>query len=216
VMLAALLGGAYSSTVTTVALSRRAAREQRPHLFAGATLVASGVMYLRLTLLVSLFNTSLAMMLALPFALLGVAAIGGGWLWSRLPDASSEAIKREFEPRNPLDLRVACLFALLFLVMLVATHLAVVYLGKAGVYTLGVIMGVTDVDPFIMGMTQSAGTLTGLSVAASGIVIAAASNNVAKGIYAYVLCDGRTAIQSMGLLIALAVLGLTPLVWFAR
>jgi uncharacterized membrane protein (DUF4010 family) len=216
VMLAAILGGAYSSTVTTVALARRAAREQRPHLFAGGILVACGVMYVRLIVLVGLFNPDLMKLLALPFAVLAAAAAGGGWLWSRVPDASSEAIKREFEPRNPLELRVAFLFALIFLAMLVATHVAVVYLGKAGVYSLAVIMGLTDVDPFVMGMTQSAGTLTGLPVAAMGIVIAAASNNVIKGIYAYTLCDRRTAIQILGLLVALAVLGLTPVLWLAK
>ena len=69
--------------------------------------------------------------------------------------------------------------------MLVATQLAVTYLGKAGVNTLAAIMGVTDVDPFIMGLTQAAGTLTPLKVAAGAILIAAASNNVVKGIYAY-------------------------------
>jgi uncharacterized membrane protein (DUF4010 family) len=178
--------------------------------------VASGVMYLRLIVLVGLFNPNLMRMVVLPFAALAALAAGGGWLWSRIPDASSEAIKREFEPKNPLELRVAFLFALIFLAMLVATHVAVVYLGKAGVYTLAVIMGVTDVDPFVMGMTQSAGTLTGLPVAAMGIVIAVSSNNVVKGIYAYSLCDRRTAVQSLGLMVALAVLGLTPLLWLAQ
>ena len=57
---AAILGGAYSSTVTTVALARRAKREDRPHLFSGATLVASGTMYLRLAALLALFNRSLS------------------------------------------------------------------------------------------------------------------------------------------------------------
>ena len=48
IVLAAFLGGAYSSTVTTVVMSRRAAREDHPHLFAGGILIASGVMYIRL------------------------------------------------------------------------------------------------------------------------------------------------------------------------
>ncbi len=48
-------------------------------------------------------------------------------------------------------------------------------------------MGVTDVDPFIMGMTQAGGGTTTLAVAATAILIAAASNNLAKGIYAYVI-----------------------------
>jgi hypothetical protein len=56
VILTAILGGTYSSTVTTVALARRAAREQHCHLFAGGILVASGMMYLRLIALVALFN----------------------------------------------------------------------------------------------------------------------------------------------------------------
>jgi hypothetical protein len=47
-------------------------------------------------------------------------------------------------------------------------------------------------------------------------VIAAAGNNVAKGIYAYTLADRRTGRQSLLLLSLLAVLGLTPLVWLAR
>lgn len=59
VLLSALLGGAYSSTVTTIALARRSASEQQQHLFSGGTLIASGMMYLRLALLVALFNRAL-------------------------------------------------------------------------------------------------------------------------------------------------------------
>jgi uncharacterized membrane protein (DUF4010 family) len=213
VLLAAVLGGAYSSTVTVVVLSRRARHEARAHLFSAGMLVACGVMYLRLAALLALFNHGLFLMLGLPFTVLAALAAAAGWLWSRRPDANTGTIKREFEPRNPLELRAAFLFALLFLVLLVATRLAVVYLGKAGVYGLAAVMGVTDVDPFIMGMTQSAGTATPLSVGAAAILIAAASNNLVKGIYAYSLCDPDTGRQGLLLLIALAALGLAPLAW---
>jgi uncharacterized membrane protein (DUF4010 family) len=74
-------------------------------------------------------------------------------------------------------------------------------------------MGVTDVDPFIMGMTQAAGQLTPFNVAATAVLIAAASNNVIKGIYAYSLADRKTGTQSLFLLAALAALGLVPLFW---
>jgi uncharacterized membrane protein (DUF4010 family) len=213
VVLAALLGGAYSSTVATVVMARRAAREQHPHLFAGGILIASGVMYLRLVALLALFNRQLMSLLALPFLVLAGLAVGGGWLWTRRPDPSAQAVEREFEPRNPLELLAAFLFALLFIAMLIATQLAVTYLGKAGVNTLAAIMGVTDVDPFIMGMTQAAGALTPLRVAASAVLIAAASNNLVKGIYAYSLGDRKTGIQGLALLTVLAALGLVPLVW---
>jgi uncharacterized membrane protein (DUF4010 family) len=213
VILAAILGGAYSSTVTTVVMSRRAAREDRPHLFAGGILIASGVMYLRLVALVAIFNRRLVVTLAPAFLVLAGVAIGIGWYWSRRRDASTAQIKREFEPKNPLELVAAFGFAGLFLIMLVATQLAVTYLGKAGVDLLAAIMGVTDVDPFIMGMTQAAGTLTPLKEAAAAVLIAAASNNLIKGIYAYSLAGAKTKRQAFGLLAGLALIGLLPLFW---
>jgi len=213
IVLAAFLGGAYSSTLTTVVMSRRAAREDHPHLFAGGILIASGVMYLRLVALLGLFNRHLMSLLALPFLVLAGLAMAVGWIWSRRPDARVDEVKREFEPNNPLDLMTAFLFALLFLAMMVATQLAVTYLGRAGVNILAAIMGVTDVDPFIMGMTQAAGSLTPLKVAGAAVLIAAASNNLMKGIYAYSLADRKSGIQSFALLTALAALGLVPLLW---
>lgn len=212
IILAALLGGAYSSTVTTVALAKRASREKHPHLFAGAMLIASGMMYLRLAVLVALFNRNLIAMLALPFVVLAGVAVGAGWLWTRLHDASSEDVQREYQPRNPLEFRAAFLFALLFLTVVVVTHFALTYLGKSGIYALAAVMGISDVDPFIMSMTQSGGNVT-LPTAATAILIAAASNNVAKGIYAYGLSDRRTGVQGLGLLVVLAMLGLIPLLW---
>jgi len=213
VVLSALLGGAYSSTVTTVVLSKRAKREERPHLFAGAILIASGMMYLRLVILLGLFNRQLMLLLYIPFGVLAVLAVGGGWLWSRRADKKTGEVQREYEAKNPLELFTAFLFAGLFLAMLVVTQLAVTYLGRAGVNTLAVIMGASDVDPFILGLTQTAGTMTPLKVAAVAIAIAAASNNIVKGIYSYSLADRKTGVQSLAMLVALALLGLAPLFW---
>ena len=176
-------------------------------------MIASGVMYLRLVVLLTLFNRQLGAMLAPAFLVLAAVAIVVGWLWSRRSDADTSEFKRQYEPGNPLELIAAFLFALFFLGMLVATQLAVTYLGRAGVNILAAIMGVTDVDPFIMGMTQAAGKLTPLPVAAIAVLIAAASNNLIKGIYSYSLADRKTGIQSLSFLIALAAAGLVPLLW---
>ena len=215
VVLSSVLGGAYSSTATTVALAKRASGKQQAHLFSGSILIASAMMYLRLTVLLMLFNRYLLAMLAAPLLIPGCLAGVGGWVWSRLPDNGSGQTKREFAPRNPLELGVAFSFAALFLALLVLTGLAATHLGKVGIYTLSGIVGLVDVDPFVLGMTQSAGILTPAFLAARGIVIAAASNNLAKGIYALSFSDRKTGIQSFGLLSALAVLGLAAL-WFIR
>ena len=214
IVLAALLGGAYSSTVTTVVMAKRAARENHPHLFAGGMLIACGVMYLRLAALLALFNRQLMAVLLIPFLSLAGVALVGGWLWSRRKDPSTDDVQREYEPKNPLELLTAFMFAGLFLAMLVITQLAVTYLGKGGVDTLAAIMGVSDVDPFIMGLTQAAGKLTPVNVAAGAILIAAASNNIVKGIYAYSLADRKTGLQGLLFLVGLAIAGLIPLVWF--
>jgi uncharacterized membrane protein (DUF4010 family) len=210
-ILAAILGGAYSSTITTVVLAKRTAQGNHPHLISGATLVASGVMYLRLIALLALFNRELMMMVAPAFLVLAITAVAGGWLWSRRTDPNSREITSEYALQNPLELRAAFLFAALFLAMLIATHAAAGYLGKTGVYSLAALMGVADVDPFIMGVTQSAGTTTGLAVAAGAIVIAAASNNIVKALYAYFWSDRKTGIQSLTLLTVFGGLGFIPL-----
>ena len=196
VILAALLGGAYSSTATTIVMAKRAAREDRPNLFAGGILMASCVMYIRLAGLVALFDRDLMKLLGPPFLFLAGGGLAVGWLWTRIPDASSAGVVRENDPKNPLELRAALAFGALFLVMLIATQLAATYMGRTGVYSLAALMGLADVDPFIMGMTQSAGKAATLPVACVGILIAAASNNFAKGFYAFSLGGRKTGVRA--------------------
>jgi uncharacterized membrane protein (DUF4010 family) len=212
-MLSAILGGAYSSTVTTVVLARQAKEEARPNLFAGSILTASAVMYLRLVLLLALFNRALAAALAPAFGSLAAVGSAAGWLVSRRQDMGHARSRRHRETKNPLELGTAFLFAGVFVVVLVLTSLAVQYLGRGGVYTLAAIMGVTDVDPFILGLTQSSPTGIEPMVATSAIVIAAASNNLVKAIYAYGFADRATGRRSAVLLLMLAALGMLPLMW---
>jgi len=215
VLLTALLGGTYSSTAVTVSLARQSASLGRPRLVAGATLIASGVMYLRLALLLLLFNRALFDLLGLPFGLLAAAAAGVGWYWSR-GDAGAPAAAPPASPKNPLELGTAFVFAALFVGMLVATRYVAEQLGPSGIFGLAAVLGIADVDPFTMGLTQSSPVPTPLHVAAAGILIAAASNNVAKGCYAFALSRDAAGRQALALLLALAALGLAPLAFIAR
>jgi len=213
VLLAAFLGGAYSSTLTTIVLAKRARQGCQTHLYAGSILLASGVMYLRFIILVGLFNRPLMHAILLPFSILGIVASVVGLLWARLPDAGDAQIQGDYSPKNPLELPVAFSFAILFVGILILTHFTLLYLGRGGIYALAGIMGATDVDPFVMGLTQSAGTSTPLALAAAGLVITAASNNLAKGFFALFLAGGRCGKQSFFLLFILTLLGLLPLIW---
>jgi uncharacterized membrane protein (DUF4010 family) len=212
-LLAAVLGGAYSSTLTTVVLAKRATDATHEHTVSGATLVASGVMYLRLAVLLALFDRALMVRLGPSFLALAAGTVAFGWWWARRHDRGSGKADIPPEPTNPLEVRTALGFALLFVAMLVASHLAVLYLGKPGVYSLAALMGVTDVDPFILSMTQAGPGSAAAGYAAAAIVIAAASNNVAKGAYAYFLSPRGTGRRSLALLLGLAAAGLLPLLW---
>jgi uncharacterized membrane protein (DUF4010 family) len=211
VLLSGVLGGAYSSTATTVALAKKACLRRAPHLFSGAILVASAMMYVRLVVLLMFFNRTLLHRLALPLLFFGCAAAVTAWLWSHRQQKSPAESGGEFHPRNPLELRSAFLFAVLFLAVLVMSRLVLTHFGNTGMYGLASLLGLVDVDAFILGMTQSAGTLTPGSLAANSILIAIASNNVAKGFYAYAFADRETGLQSLSLLSGLAGLTLMPL-----
>ena len=211
VLVSAMLGGAYSSTVTTVVLARRARDQSRPHLYSGAMLVASGVMYLRLLALLGLFNRQLLHRLGLPFLLLSAVGVAGGYLWTRRPDKGGPETEQPLLPKNPLELGAAFLFAAFFVAMLFITHFALLHLGRAGLYALAAMMGVTDVDPFILSLAEFSSTFTSPTLAGGAIVIAAASNNLVKGIYAYSFGDTKTGRQGLILLALLALLGLLPL-----
>jgi uncharacterized membrane protein (DUF4010 family) len=213
VILSAVLGGAYSSTLTTIVLARRAAYDNRVHVVSGAILIASGMMYLRLAVLVALFNRVIMARLAIPFVVLAALAIVAGLLWARRDGAQASDSQAEPAPANPLEIRAALVFAILFVAMLVIGKLASTYLGRSGVFALAAVMGITDVDPFILSMTQAAGSSSGYDVACGAILIAAASNNVAKGIYAFSVAPREAGVRSLALLVALAALGLVPLLF---
>ena len=202
---AAILGGAYSSTATTVVLARQSkVSERRPVRYAGAILTATGVMYLRLWILVMLFAHHLAERLTMIFWAAGLSAIAVGILMDRYRrrdyptrEAADEERKRS---GNPLELTAAFTFALIFLAVLIVTRLVAQRFGGTGVLALAALMGTTDVDPFILGLTQTAGQSVTIATAAAAVVIAAASNNVMKGIYALIFGERRAGRLALVLL----------------
>ena len=68
--------------------------------------------------------------------------------------------------------------------------------------------GVAPVDPFIMGLTLTAGKTASVDLAAGAVVVAAASNNKPKSIDRVFFADSKTGRQSLILLLALTALGL--------
>ena len=210
----AVLGGAYSSTATTVALARQQGQlpGARRDLSAGI-IAATAVMYVRIDLVVAFFNGSLARTL-LP-ALSGSCALAAaiaGWQWlrrsrDRPPEVATRRMLLKLPAANPLQLGTALTFAALFVVLAVATGWASRTFGQRGVYALAAVTGLADVDPFVLSLAQ--GSVAGMSLPAAGaaILIAAASNNVLKACYALVFGGARATLAPAVALLALAALG---------
>lgn len=215
VLLAALLGGAYSSTATTVVIARRSKEGGPPRVYAGGILAASGVMYLRIAVLVSLFDWPLAVALTPTLAGLALVGIAAGAIVAFVPGAKTggAAAAAAAQEKNPLELRPAFVFAAAFVVILVVTRLVLDWVGKGGLYALAAVMGLTDVDPFVMSLAQSGGHGEPMGVVASAVVVAAAANNVAKGVYARAFGGRACGNLALALLVALAAAGLLPVAW---
>ena len=174
------------------------------------------MMYLRMAGLVTIFNRSLITILGVPFLVLAGASIACGWLWSRIPDATAGDVEREFEPKNPLELRAALGFAVA-LRRHAGGHAPGGDLpGQGGRLLAGGPDGRDGRGPVHHGNDAVRRQHASLGVAAAAILIAASSNNLVKGIYAYSLSDRKTGVLSLSLLAALAVAGLAPLLWLAR
>lgn len=205
-----LLGGAYSSTAATVVLARRSSTADEPRLFAGAIVAASGVMYLRLLVLVAAFDRTLAAALAWPFVGLGAGALAGGLLWARSGARGGGSVAAG-APRNPLELRPALIVGAVFVVARVGAQLASARLGAHGLLGVAALVGAADVDPFVLAVSQSTGAATTNHSAATAVAVAASSNNLAKATYALVLGERRTGRAAFVGLAALAAAGLAPL-----
>ena len=203
-ILAGLLGGAYSSTVTTVVLSRQSKKREPCSVgYAGAIVAATGMMYIRLWILLLLFAAPLAYRLTGLFWGLSVAAVIVGSLLARtnrVPDDCEFDPTTERRDGNPLDVTSAFTFAAIFLAILVATKVVAERFGTTGVLVMAAIMGAADVDPFILGLTQNIGSGLDLGIAALAVVIASAVNNLMKGIYAVTFGSRRTGRLSLALL----------------
>ena len=203
-ILAGLLGGAYSSTVTTVALSRQSKKREPCSVgYAGAIVAATGMMYIRLWILLLLFATPLAYRLTGLFWGLSIAAVIVGSLLARtnrVPDDCEFDPTTERRDGNPLDVTSAFTFAAIFLAILVATKVVAERFGTTGVLVMAAIMGAADVDPFILGLTQNIGSGLDLGIAALAVVIASAVNNLMKGVYAVIFGSRRTGRLSLALL----------------
>ena len=185
ILLTGILGGLYSSTTTTVIIARRDKEGNGGAQAVSAIMMANGMMYLRILILAFLFKPAIASALAIPFLslflLCGILSklsyVKNPFSELGLPDSTLEIHK------NPLEFKTALLFGVLFVLFAMITDYVMKTYGNAGVSSLAYVVGITDIDPFLLNLLQHN---TGIHEMTIGLAIinATNSNNILKMIYA--------------------------------
>lgn len=179
--LTGLFGGLASSTAVTLGFSRLASRrEAMVPVLAASILLACGTMFPRMVVVASLVHASLFERLWLPalvmsavayapvpFYLRGAHGTGDGELGERL--------------RNPLELTSALAFGVLLAVVMLLAQALVAWWGHTGVWMLAALSGLADVDAITLSLARMSRSELSPSVAAAGVVLAAAANSLFKG-----------------------------------
>jgi uncharacterized membrane protein (DUF4010 family) len=185
ILLSGILGGLYSSTATTVVLSRKLkdAQEGR-YQYLAAIILATAMMYLRVLLLVFIFNKAL-FCFTLPYFIILILvsiATAGVLIFKTRKEHISNTVNVVNE-QNPLEFKVAIIFTIIFVTFTYLTQWAVTHYGNNGLSILSYIVGIVDIDPFLLNIFQSKYNLA-MNLLAIASFQAIISNNFAKMCYA--------------------------------
>ena len=178
--LAGALGGLVSSTATTLSFAGKAreAKEQVAALAVGVIL-ASTVLYARGAVVVALLDRELALHLAPRLAVLfGIGVLFAALQFRRQKREDGEKMALG----NPVELGRAAMLAAIFAVVIVLARVAQERLGTAGLWAVGAIGGLVDVDSVAVaaaGVRQD--TSAAIGAAAGAYLLATVTNLVFKG-----------------------------------
>ncbi len=215
VIATALFGGMTSSTAVTVTLSRK--EHENPaarNLFVAGIIAASGIMFPRMLAIVAIVASDLAIPLAPPLIIAALVAFCLGALIWGIDRHRAPRREMQSEFRNPLDLRTALEFGVFFAIIMLLSQAARQMAGAAGLYIIGAIDGLVDVDA----ITLSVATLWTRGdvvprVAVITLGIAAAVNTIVKIGIAGVIGGPRLGLWVGVPMLAALVAGALTIVW---
>lgn len=213
ILLTGLVGGLASSTVTTLSFARRSKEiPQWSRPFAAAVVLASAVMFPRLLLQIGIVNQALMKNIAVPVLVMGAAGlVMASFFFFGRSEENVEA--SELSVSNPFSLQSAITFGLVFSAILIATRVALAYLGDTWLPLIAFLSGLTDADAiaFSLSDAQQAGIIT-LDWASFNLVLGALANTFMKLFLVFTL--GHRALFKR-VLVSFLVIGIAGIVTMA-
>ena len=194
IIITAILGGLYSSTATTIILAKKSKSGNVLSKTSSGIIAATGMMYLRILLLAWIFNSDVAIKILIPFIILVLVSAIISFILFKKAGSSDKVVEME-KDRNPLEFKTAFIFGALFSFFAVLTNIIVTNFGNAGVNILSFIVGVTDIDPYILNLFQTENLKITVDTIAIATILATTSNNFIKMIYSIII--GGKGIRKM-------------------
>jgi uncharacterized membrane protein (DUF4010 family) len=150
-----VLGGAVSSTATTMSYARLTKVHEETSRAAVVTIwIASGVVFVRVLIEIGAVAPTFLPVAAGPLGvMLAVFVAGAAVVWRRGMSKGESPL----QPTNPSELKPALLFAAIYAVVLFAVAGARDLLGDAGLFAAAAISGLTDVDAITLSTSQLVG-----------------------------------------------------------
>lgn len=193
VAVAAIAGGLASSTATTLSFARLAREHpQSSRLLAGGIMLAGLTMLARIVVLVALLQPALLTTLLWPIAAAGAVTLLSATLMLSGRGRTSDE-QPQLQIRNPFDLSTVLWLAALIAIILLAAKGLAGQVGNTGLFLLGAVSGIADVDALTLSMTRLSGHQVAARDAASAILIAASVNTASKAVMAAVVGGQRLA-----------------------
>lgn len=196
ILVSGIIGGLYSSTATISVMARKsrtAAPGEAPE-YVAAMLMAVSMMFLRFLILIGIFSRE-TLASIYPY-LLGMSLLSAGvaWYLHRKRPAPVEGQVEAEGSSNPLEFKVALIFALLFVVFTVVTHYTLAYAGTGGLTALSFVSGLSDITPFILNLLQGTGNIP-VEVIAACSLQAIVSNIAVNLCYALFFAGRRSPLR---------------------
>ncbi|PTY03173.1 hypothetical protein DB347_22090 [Opitutaceae bacterium EW11] len=214
ITLTGIAGGLASSTATTLTFSRRSKEDpDRARSYALAVVLACTIMPARVLFVVGLINQELFRSLLLPIAATAVPGlIYSGWNW--YAQRKTEGSVDTPDLRNPLSLKTAVKFAVLYAIFAFLVKAATQTSWKDSLLPLSFLSGLTDMDAIALLMANSLREHTVVvKLATEAVITGAIGSAVAKGGMAVVL--GAGAVRShVGIVLGATIaVGVAALMW---
>ena len=178
--LSGIMGGIVSSTAVAISSGRIAQKDpQRAKYALQSSILASSIMYLRILVLIWIINYTFVQ--DLWWRLLILSAIGVILSFGITEDSGVNNHSEITGLKNPFEIKPAVIFAFLFIVLTIVSDYVKTYIGNDGLISLSIIVGITDIDPFILSIVNNTKDIHKIII--QSILIAMMSNTIVKSIY---------------------------------